>query len=207
MSKYAANDSLDQLLAAAIDAFERGDVDSIAFVLLRAGEVGLESPGEKLATALINLDGVSPALSKRAFSLLEDEERASGSATAAYALGAIYSTGGLGVEPNDSMALRYLLSAAERGMHEAELIVAIFFLQGIGGHHDVDASAHWFGRAARAGYLFAKSQVVKSDKSASHFKRWWLLTKIAVESLAIAMKDPTDSRLVFLNSKARLFRA
>jgi TPR repeat protein len=205
MMGLAANDSVDALMLAAIQAFERGDSDSLAYAVLRAGELGMENPGQILGTTLVHLEKVSPKVGHRVLALIKEETESNNSALSHYALAAIYSAGALGLPQDNHAAYEHLVRADQFGMKEASIFLGSFAYQGIGCDRDEHAAIHWFNKAAKAGFLFGKSQALKLDSSIGAIRRLFGLIKLSVQVFSIAIRNPKDPRLTFLSPRACLF--
>jgi TPR repeat protein len=198
----AANDEkISSLLSVAIECVERQDAHSLSFAILRHSAVNHCSPNLALGTALQHIDDVPDHLAANAIHLLQQSD----DPMAYYALASIFSNGLFNMPKSDENTFSLLSKAAERSMPEAALYLGIYLHVGIGCTADIEKSTIYFKQASDAGFLFAKSQLIRNDSKLNFFKKWLRLTAIAKESAALTIKNPQDKRLFLLAPGAELW--
>lgn len=203
--RLAANDPVDALVLAGIESFEKGNAEGLAFALIRAGELGAQNSNLALGTHLLHLEGVSRELGYRAFVKLQQEADNTYEPLVHYTLAAILIDGAWGLPKNAAAAFAHLLKAEQLGMSEASLFLGVLCSQGGDTVRNKEDAKAWFAKAAECEFLFAKAQIVRMDESLGPLNRAWKLLAISVQSFLMALEDPSDRRLVYLNPKAKMF--
>ncbi|MGB0748243.1 MAG: tetratricopeptide repeat protein [Magnetospiraceae bacterium] len=117
-----------------------------------------------------------------------------GDAVAQYHMGALYQSG-LGGEKSESKALRYIRSAAEKGLMEAEFTMGVFYHRGKAWlDKNPDLAVAWYTKAAEQGspaaqfnlgMMFATGEGVPlsygSNPDYIKARKWFLITLASME--------------------------